>query len=681
MIADLLDALSSPSSSSAAAAGDDNDVADDRRRAADGTTGARRRAPPADRTAKRAPLAAAPGGPGGGNDAATVADARPGGGPGRPPTPTHPSGKNARYSRPGPASALVQAAIGAAGGHVFARAFALPHLGPIVGLRADGDVVVLSCLMAPMFELLPALGGSELNYRRHCDGPVLDAGGESPGDGGRRRRFRHRLLPAALPGDVVRRVRRSVLGRATVLPPLLAAAAASLWSRCLGGGPSVPGDVHGPLAPPYHSSYATTVLSLLSSYAAVAVLVSILAVQDVFARWAVCAPGTDADVLMFRARSSSIIAPSKKDHDYDGDDDGDDGDDDAPFLAEDLIVQSVLMGDGLTVDAVIAAPPRGTTSRTTSATSTLPRSVNSNHQEDEIRRNEVATASFSAWIERSSTTASGRLSDDVLRMCILESLGGGGSSSGAAPARGGGGPFYFGRPRHAAAVRRRLDLSAAASCPGRQPIAAPVVRALCAFAGGVGDALSSLYCRGRRPDGDGEDDGRRPPPPSSRGGGGGGFRPPDDGAADLWRVPPGSLHAAEFAIIAAARLVVMNSVVSDNRGRAVVNASRRHDRLSLLLPCVLHSAYKLHRGIHEYAEATAAASGLDLSTHDTTGRGDGAGCYIAAECPELCPVISACRDSAKMAMRILATSGDQSFEDLLLRRKWKGDLQQWLVGL
>ena len=125
----------------------------------------------------------------------------------------------------------------------------------------------------------------------------------------------------------------------------------------------------------------------------------------------------------------------------------------------------------------------------------------------------------------------------------------------------------------------------------------------------------------------------------------------------------------------------MNSVIPDKYGRAVVNSSRRHDRLSLLLPCVLQSAYELHRGICEYAEATAAVRGLDLSTYDRTGKGDGVGCYIAAECPELCPVISACKDSAKMAMKILLASGDRSFEDLLLRRKWKGDMHQWLVGL
>ena len=72
--------------------------------------------------------------------------------------------------------------------------------------------------------------------------------------------------------------------------------------------------------------------------------------------------------------------------------------------------------------------------------------------------------------------------------------------------------------------------------------------------------------------------------------------------------------------------------------------------------------------------------GLDLSTYDETGKEDGLGCFIVTECTELCPVIAACKDSAKMAMRALVESGDCAIEDLLLR-KWKAGMQLWLVGL
>jgi hypothetical protein len=62
-------------------------------------------------------------------------------------------------------------------------------------------------------------------------------------------------------------------------------------------------------------------------------------------------------------------------------------------------------------------------------------------------------------------------------------------------------------------------------------------------------------------------------------------------------LPPGLLHAAEFAIIAAARLVVMNLVMSDKHGRRVgccefVKEARKAP--SFLLPCVLqcpHTSY------------------------------------------------------------------------------------------
>jgi hypothetical protein len=119
----------------------------------------------------------------------------------------------------------------------------------------------------------------------------------------------------------------------------------------------------------------------------------------------------------------------------------------------------------------------------------------------------------------------------------------------------------------------------------------------------------------------------------------------------------------------------MNSVVTDKHGHVFV---KRHDRLSLLFPCVLQSAYKLHCGISKYAEATAIVRGQNLSTYDKTGKDDGLGCFILAECPELCPVITACKESARMIMTALVESGDRTFEDLLLKR-WKVDMQKWLV--
>ena len=514
---------------------------------------------------------------------------------------------NARYSRPGLGSILIQVVVNALGGHVFARAFVLPYLGHIP--LAETKIIILSCLLVPIFDLFASIPKAELNYQ-HYSATVGELLVEE---------FRSWPIVVAIFGDVIHRLRRSLMSL-TILAPLLASTTAWLWTYL---GPLVMSFDDSSVLP-ITFSYWTTVQSLFISYVTVAIIVTILSIQDVLTRWAICAPGTDADVLMFKARAIITL------NDNDG----------ATFLVEDLIIQSVLIGDALTVDSVIS-----TQNPKSQIAGLVPVP---NHQEDEIRRNEMATASFSEWIENMATQSSRKLSDDILCMSILESFGGGGSSS---PVQG---PYYFGNSRHAATVRKRLNLSAATASPGRQPIAVPIVRAFCAFAGGVGDAMSRSYST---IDKEGK--------PLSK----------NNNHLEVWKLPPGSLQSTEFAIIAAARLVVMNSVVTDKHGHVFV---KRHDRLSLLFPCVLQSAYKLHCGISKYAEATAILRGQNLSTYDKTGKDDGLGCFILAECPELCPVITACKESARMIMTALVESGDKTFEDLLFKR-WKVDMQKWLV--
>ncbi|KAL7549616.1 hypothetical protein ACHAWF_012882 [Thalassiosira exigua] len=520
------------------------------------------------------------------------------------------SSSGARYSRPGLLSILAQVLAHAVAGHVFARAFVLPTL-PRLGTGADDAaslVVSISCLLAPVLELLVGVGETELRFDRYS------LVGSLAGD----KRFRPwRPVLIALLKDVIDRARTSIFGIVALGPIVVSATAISLLAHL---GPLVLGDDAFAFAFP---SFGDLVLAVLVSYLATVVLVSIAAFQDVLTRWAVCAPGTDVDVLMSKlpptSQGSKNATPAR------------------PFLSEDLLIQSILMGDGSTVERVIT-PPGSKTSRTSAAPFI-------NHQEDEIMRNGIATASFAEWVKENSTTCSGKLCDDILRMCLLESIGGGG--------------IHFGDDVHSAAARKRLDLSAVGTSPGGQPIVVPVVRALCAFAGGIGDVMSQIY---RQVDTDGK-------------------MLRKNNSVELWKLPPGSLNAVEYAIVAAARLAVMNSVKIDGHGRAVVDKSKRHERLSLLLPCILQSAFELQCGINAYALATANAQDVDLTTFETNGKGDGLAQFIVARCPRLCPAVSACRDSAKMALKTLLEVGDRSLEDTLLRRKWKDGMQQWLVGL
>ncbi len=530
------------------------------------------------------------------------------------------SSASARYSRPGLLTILVQGLMHAVGGCIFARTYILSHTGSNSQMQYNSGVnaiIMLSCVLAPMLELFSIIHESELDYRRFSSFVS-----ESLGDtgGSRRRHFSSRHVLVAVTRDVIKRVKRSVLG-VTVLSHCIATTAILLWSHI---GRLVPAASPSILPLP---SFSDVVQSLFISYMAVAILVSVMEIQDVLTRWAVCASGMDADVLMFQTPKS------KRDEE---------------FLVEDLITQSVLMGDGTTVEMVIRP-----------AEIHQPNTVApfKNLHEDEILRNELAVASFAKWIEQYSTESAGKLSVDILRICILESLGGGGSASSGHQQTH---PFYFGDARHIAAVRRRLDLSAATASPGRQPIVVPIVRALCAFAGGVGDAMSQLY---READNKGK--------PLEKNG----------SSTEMWKVPPGSLNAVEFSIIAAARLAVMNSITIDKFGRAIVNSLKRNDQISFLLPCVLQSAFKLRCGINQYAGAKAKANEVNLLTYDKSGKSDGLGCYIAAECPDLFIAKSACDNAAKMAMKTIIELGDRMLEEILLRRKWKGDMRQWLVDL
>ena len=511
------------------------------------------------------------------------------------------------YSRPGLLSILCQMTVNAIGGLVLAEVFVLPNVGYEM---FDAMAVILSCMLAPVFELVSSIGKAELNYS-HCSSVTSSGNGST--------QFRLGPVLIALANDISHGVRSSIVG-ITMLAPVIATVTTLVWSHV---GPFLM-DEDG-LFILDTPSYGTVMHSLFRSYMITVVLMTVVAIQEVLTRWAVCAPGMDADVLMYQAPK----VPTKLSFS--------DKSSNETFLAEDLIIQSILMGDGTTVDKVITPPSK----KQSSSSSMLPFK---NHQEDEIQRNEIAMASFAEYIEQSSTTCSGKLSDDILRLCILESFGGSGGRSSLSRQS-----FYFGNLRHTVAIRKRLNLSAATASPGQQPIAVPIARALCAFAGGIGDVMSKFY---RQQDKNGK--------PLKK----------NDATAELWKLPPGCLDAVEFSIIAAARFTVMNSVSIDKHGRASVDPSKRLDRMSLLLPCVLQSAYKLLGGINDYAAATAAMNEVNLKD----GKDNGLECYIADKCPHLRRVISACNDSAKMVLKTVQP-------DVLLGRKWNGGMQRWLLDL
>jgi hypothetical protein len=238
--------------------------------------------------------------------------------------------------------------------------------------------------------------------------------------------------------------------------------------------------------------------------------------------------------------------------------------------------------------------------------------------------NEQACASFAQWIKHSSTSHPGKVSDDILRMCLLQSIGGGSNIQ-------------------ERTILKRLHLSAAFSAPGAQPIIVPVARSFLAFAGGLGQSMTDCFRQERKEE----------------------KIVVRNKNSESWVLPSGCLSAGEYAILGAARLIVMNSAVE-------TRYKTKH--LSLLMPCVLQSAYKLRCGIFEHALFEANATGASLSTPD----GNGLFKFIEAKHPQLLPVVAACDDAAKMVIKCLHESGD---EKILLRSTWKGEMRSWIVDL
>ena len=476
----------------------------------------------------------------------------------------HYGARNPRYSRPGILTVLVQALVSAVIGMLFAAVFVRPFLHP------SDDVAIwilnITCTLAPILELFAnGMNESELHFGHYS--LLLDGSG---------------LFVVQMMKDVGHRMKRNVFGL-RALAVIIAVVIFMTIDR-----PAI--------APVTHASSW--------SLAAMVVMASVMAVQDVLTRWCLCAPGLDGDVLLFNVLGGPVGNAKK-----------------TKFLTEDLIIQGILR-DGTTVDQVIKS-------------STVSR--HGGYQEDELARNKIACTAYANWIQESSTVASGKLSDDILRMCLLESLGGGGPSPSAA------GP-YFGGERHTGAIRKRLGLSAA-SASGTQPFIVPIVRCLCAFSGGLGDSMTALFRT--------VDENGTPLRLTER-------------TSELWKLPPGSLDAAKYAIKAAARIAVMNSTLDREKG------PKKDELLSLQLPCILQSAFKLRCGLHVYAKAVARLQDVSLSTDQDLGE------FIHSKCPELLVVVEACDESARMAKKAILRSGDRSSEAIF---GWKGDMKSYLAEL
>jgi len=232
-------------------------------------------------------------------------------------------------------------------------------------------------------------------------------------------------------------------------------------------------------------------------------------------------------------------------------------------------------------------------------------------------------------------------------------------------------------------MRLLLSENSAQHCRIQQPATVPLVRALCAYAGGLGEALISCSSNTSAisPDlGYGQQLDSRHQASFAE----------SSWNTITWSLPPGACACAEYSILAAARLVVLNFSLHARESMA----SRRHSWLSILIPSVLHSAYKLRCGILQHAQSKMVLSGqahllqkiddnsegknLHSGLASKTSREDERlGAFIAMNCPNLCHILSACDHSATAILQTLLKFEGQRLPEFKVGsgcRKWLNSL-------
>jgi hypothetical protein len=141
---------------------------------------------------------------------------------------------------------------------------------------------------------------------------------------------------------------------------------------------------------------------------------------------------------------------------------------------------------------------------------------------------------------------------------------------------------------------------------GGEPLVVPLVRALCAYVGGLGEAL--IKCAEKKT-------------PSTE---------------NPWLLPPGAIVCAEYGVRGAARCIVWN--FSHSTGPQV---DWRSSHLSMLVPVFLNSVYRLESGMTKFTQVRCGAKASDpLQSLE----------LIRTESPELLPLFHACSESAAMVL-------------------------------
>lgn len=242
--------------------------------------------------------------------------------------------------------------------------------------------------------------------------------------------------------------------------------------------------------------------------------------------------------------------------------------------------------------------------------------------------------------DRHPQSSEGCLERDVLLVSILESLGGTTIDTGESSNPQVGNVSL----RHIQAIERWANPKVAiwADAARREPDAVPLLRALCAYAGGLGDALQTCTL---------------PPNDAKR------LALNETTPLAAWSLPPGARACSEWAIRAAARLIVYSFTSTEGS----VTEWRRSP-LSICVPTMLHAAFTLRKGVLRFARIghgrrVVVSNAIDID-------------WITGENEFLRPVVRACDESAQLVVRALETNGANRASIRMLP-----ECRQWVEAL
>lgn len=231
-------------------------------------------------------------------------------------------------------------------------------------------------------------------------------------------------------------------------------------------------------------------------------------------------------------------------------------------------------------------------------------------EQDEVKRNKLAMERMAhVLLNKNPFIPEAPLEEDMLRFLVLESLGG---RSRDAPID----EIGKRHMRNLMAWIKPKPLDGVCSRYSVEPPTVPLVRALCAVAGGLGEALLRVTVATKVST----------------------FH--TDAVRPSWILPPGAVASGEFAITAAARLIVL-SVDLSGRGMS----DWRSSHLSVLVIATLNTAFRLRSGAVKYASLRHKPAAVVL--------GDDLAVQYDMATPESLPLLIASDESAKNIMRTL----------------------------